>query len=38
MPGWQINVINAGMLDQAHTMIITTPTGDHYLSRPPDPP
>jgi Domain of unknown function (DUF222)/HNH endonuclease len=38
MPGWQINVINAGMLDQAHTLIITTPTGHHYLSRAPDPP
>ena len=38
MPGWQIQVINAGLLDQPHTMIITTPTGHHYLSRAPDPP
>jgi hypothetical protein len=38
MPGWQINVINARLLDQAHTMIITTPTGHHYLSSAPDPP
>jgi HNH endonuclease len=38
MPGWQISVIDAERLDKPHTMIITTPTGHHYLSRPPDPP
>jgi hypothetical protein len=38
MPGWRIQVINAGLLDQSHTMIVTTPTGHHYLSRAPDPP
>jgi hypothetical protein len=37
MPGWQIQVINAGLLDQPHTMIITTATGHHYLSRAPNP-
>jgi HNH endonuclease len=38
MPGWQISVIDAEHLDKPHTMIITTPTGHHYLSRAPDPP
>ena len=38
MPGWQINVIDAGLLEQAHKIILTTPTGHHYLSRAPDPP
>jgi hypothetical protein len=38
MPGWQITAIDAQRLDKAHTMIITTPTGHHYLSRAPDPP
>ena len=38
MPGWQITVIDAEHLDKAHTMIITTPTGHHYLSQTPDPP
>ncbi|MFL6047428.1 MAG: DUF222 domain-containing protein, partial [Propionibacteriaceae bacterium] len=37
MPGWQISVIDAEHLDKPHTMIITTPTGHHYLSRAPDP-
>ena len=38
LPGWHIQIINHGILDQPHTMIITTPTGHHYLSRAPDPP
>lgn len=38
MPGWQINIINAGMLDKSHSIMITTPTVHHYLSRAPDPP
>jgi len=38
MPGWQIQVIDAGLLNKPHTMIITTPTGHNYLSRAPDPP
>ena len=38
LPGWHIQIINHGLLDQPHTMIITTPTGHHYLSRAPDPP
>ena len=38
MPGWQITAIDAEHLDKPHTMIITTPTGHHYLSRAPDPP
>jgi Domain of unknown function (DUF222)/HNH endonuclease len=38
MPGWQISVLDAEHLDKPHTMIITTPTGHHYLSRAPDPP
>jgi hypothetical protein len=36
-PGWHITVINAGLLDKPHTLIITTPTGHHYLSRAPRP-
>ena len=38
MPGWHIQVIDAGLLNQPHTIHITTPTGHHYLSRAPDPP
>jgi hypothetical protein len=38
MPGWHINIIDAGLLGQPHTIHITTPTGHHYLSRAPDPP
>ena len=38
MPGWHINLIDAGLLGQPHTIHITTPTGHHYLSRAPDPP
>jgi hypothetical protein len=38
MPGWHINVINYGLRDGPHKIIITTPTGHHYLSRAPDSP
>jgi Domain of unknown function (DUF222)/HNH endonuclease len=38
MPGWQITIIDAGPCDEAHSIMITTPTGHHYLSRAPDPP
>jgi hypothetical protein len=38
MPGWQITVIDAGLPDTPHSIMITTPTGHHYLSRAPDPP
>lgn len=38
MPGWHITVIDAGLLTKPHTIMITTPTGRHYLSRAPDPP
>jgi predicted kinase len=38
MPGWHITVIDADVLDRAHTVLITTPTGHHYLGRAPDPP
>ena len=38
MPGWQITVIDAGLADTPHSIMITTPTGHHYLSRAPDPP
>jgi len=34
LPGWQITVIDAGLRDKAHSIMITTPTGHHYLSRP----
>jgi len=38
MSGWHITVIDAGLLNKPHTIMITTPTGHHYLSRAPDPP
>jgi hypothetical protein len=38
MPGWYINVINFGLRDGPHKIIIMTPTGHHYLSRAPEPP
>jgi hypothetical protein len=38
MPGWHLNVIDAGRLGRPHTIHVTTPTGHHYLSRAPDPP
>jgi hypothetical protein len=38
MPGWHINIIDAGLLGRSHIIHITTPTGHHYLSRAPDPP
>jgi hypothetical protein len=38
MPGWQITVIDAGLLHTPHSIMITTPTGHHYLGRAPDPP
>ena len=38
LPGWHINLIDAGLLHRPHTTHITTPTGHHYLSRAPDPP
>jgi hypothetical protein len=38
MPGWQITVIDAGFLDKAHSIMITTPTGYHNVSRAPDTP
>ena len=38
MPGWHIKLIDSGLLHQPHKIIITTPTGHHYLSRAPDPP
>jgi hypothetical protein len=38
MPGWRVRLIDCGFHTGPHTMIITTPTGHHYLSRAPDPP
>jgi hypothetical protein len=38
MPGWHIKVIDCGFHGGPHKIIITTPTGHHYLSRAPDPP
>ena len=38
MPGWHINPIDSGIPNRPHKIIITTPTGHHYLSRAPDPP
>jgi hypothetical protein len=38
MPGWRLKVIDCGFHGDPHKIIITTPTGHHYLSRTPDPP
>jgi hypothetical protein len=38
MPGWHIKLIDCGFHTGPHKVIITTPTGHHYLSRAPDPP
>jgi hypothetical protein len=38
MPGWAIKLIDCGFHTGSHKIIITTPTGHHYLSRAPDPP
>ena len=38
MPGWQIKPTDCTNHGQPHKIIITTPTGHHYLSRAPDPP
>jgi len=38
MPGWSIKLIDCGFHTGPHKIIITTPTGHHYLSRAPDPP
>jgi Domain of unknown function (DUF222)/HNH endonuclease len=37
MPGWRIKLIDCGLHGGPHKIIITTPTGHHYLSRAPDP-
>ena len=37
MPGWHIKLIDCGFHNGPHKIIITTPTGHHYLSRAPDP-
>jgi len=38
MPGWRIKLIDCGFHGRPHKIIISTPTGHHYLSRAPDPP
>ena len=38
MPGWRIQLTDCGFHGGPHQIIITTPTGHHYLSRAPDPP
>ncbi|HJY46274.1 MAG TPA: HNH endonuclease [Propionibacteriaceae bacterium] len=38
MPGWHIKLIDCGFHTGPHKIIISTPTGHHYLSRAPDPP
>jgi hypothetical protein len=38
MPGWHLTPINDGRQPGDHIVIVTTPTGHHYLSRPPTPP
>ena len=38
MPGWRIELVDCGFHSGPHKIIITTPTGHHYLSRAPDPP
>jgi hypothetical protein len=38
MPGWHLKLVDCGFRIGPHKIIITTPTGHHYLSRAPDPP
>ena len=38
MPGWHIELVDCGFHSGPHKIIITTPTGHHYLSSAPDPP
>jgi Domain of unknown function (DUF222) len=38
MPGWRIKPTDCRNQGEPHKIIITTPTGHHYLSRAPDPP
>jgi Domain of unknown function (DUF222) len=38
MPGWRVKPTDSRNQDEAHKIIISTPTGHHYLSRAPDPP
>ncbi|HLM21096.1 MAG TPA: DUF222 domain-containing protein [Propionibacteriaceae bacterium] len=38
MRGWRVEVTDCGFDSAPHKIIITTPTGHHYLSRAPDPP
>jgi hypothetical protein len=38
MPGRRVKLIDCGFHTGPHKIIITTPTGHHYLSRAPDPP
>jgi hypothetical protein len=38
MPGWHITRTGCSYQPELHKIIITTPTGHHYLSRAPDPP
>jgi Domain of unknown function (DUF222) len=38
MPGWHVKVIDCGFHGGPHKIIITTPTGHHYLSHAPNPP
>jgi hypothetical protein len=38
MPGWNFKVIDCGFHGGPHKIIITTPTGHHYLSHAPNPP
>ena len=35
MPGWQIKLIDIERRSSNHNVVVTTPTGHHYLSRPP---
>ena len=38
MPGWQVKLLDTGLLGRPHTISVTTPTGHTYVSRAPDPP
>jgi hypothetical protein len=35
MPGWQVEAVSSGLDGRRHTIKITTPTGNTYLSRAP---
>ena len=38
LPGWKVHLVQDGLGDEPHTVVVRTPTGHSYSSRAPDPP